>query len=112
MAPPRLSPAHPRRPSFRPPQRRDRVPAPEPEIVGGRMREYLLNAFVTLFVTLDPIGLAPIFVVVTSGMRGWERRRIALLAASVAAGVLVGFALFGAQLIGFLGISLPAFRIA
>ncbi|MCC6983236.1 MAG: MarC family protein [Bauldia sp.] len=76
------------------------------------MREYLLNAFVTLFVTLDPIGLAPIFVVVTSGMRGWQRRRVALLAASVAAGVLVAFALLGAQLIGFLGISLPAFRIA
>lgn len=75
-------------------------------------REYFLNAFITLFVTLDPIGLAPIFVVVTSGMRGWQRRRVALLAASVAAGVLVGFALLGAQLIGFLGISLPAFRIA
>ena len=76
------------------------------------MREYLLNAFVTLFVTLDPIGLAPIFVVVTSGVRGSQRRRIAILAASVAAGVLVGFALVGAPLIGFLGISLPAFRIA
>lgn len=76
------------------------------------MREYLLNAFATLFVTIEPIGLAPIFIALTSGMPEAHRRRVAISASIIAAGVLVGFAFFGGPVIEFLGISLPAFRIA
>jgi multiple antibiotic resistance protein len=74
--------------------------------------DYLLNAVVTLFVAIDPIGLAPVFVVLTVGRPKAERRATALRAAIIAAIVLVAFALVGEPLIGFLGISLPAFRIA
>ena len=76
------------------------------------MLDYLLSAFVTLFVTIDPPGLAPVFVVLTTGMAGSVRRQTAVRASAVAAGVLIGFALVGEPLIGFLGISLPAFRIS
>jgi multiple antibiotic resistance protein len=76
------------------------------------VREYLLNAFATLFVTIEPIGLAPIFIALTSGMPESSRRRTAISASIIAAAVLVGFALFGGPVIEFLGISLPAFRIA
>ena len=76
------------------------------------MLDYVLNALVTLLVTIDPLGLAPIFVVLTTGMAGSVRRQTAFHASTVAAGVLVGFALVGEPLIGFLGISLAAFRIS
>ena len=76
------------------------------------MFDYLLNALVTLLVTVDPLGLAPVFVVLTTGMAGSARRQTAYHATAVAAGVLVAFALIGEPLIGFLGISLPAFKIS
>ncbi len=76
------------------------------------MFDYVLNAFVTLLVTIDPPGLAPVFVVLTTGMAGGARRQAAIRASVVAGSVLIGFALIGEPLIGFLGISLPAFRIA
>ncbi len=76
------------------------------------MFDYLLNALVTLLVTIDPLGLAPVFVVLTTGMAGSAKRQTAYRATAVAAGVLVAFALIGEPLIGFLGISLPAFKIS
>ena len=76
------------------------------------MFDYLLNALVTLLVTVDPIGLAPVFVVLTTGMAGSARRQTAIRASIVAACVLVAFALVGEVLLGFLGISLAAFRIS
>lgn len=76
------------------------------------MVDYLLNAVVTLFVTIDPVGLAPIFAVLTTGMTRLERRATALRACLISGAVLVAFAVVGEPLIGGLGIQLPAFRIA
>jgi multiple antibiotic resistance protein len=76
------------------------------------MRDHLLNAVVTLFVTIDPPGLAPLFMVLTAGRSIAERRAVAIRATVIAAIVLVAFALVGEPLINVLGISLPAFRIA
>ncbi len=76
------------------------------------MFNYLLNAVVTLFVTVDPIGMAPLFISITAGMATAERRAIAIRAIATATAVLVAFALFGQHLLAFLGISLDAFRIA
>lgn len=71
-----------------------------------------ISVFVTLFVIIDPIGLAPLFVAITAGMPGPERRAIALRAAGVAVGLLTLFGVFGEAVLGFAGISMPAFRIA
>jgi multiple antibiotic resistance protein len=79
---------------------------------GAPVFDYLLHAVVTLFVTIDPPGLAPIFVVLTAGRSRHERRATAIRATTIAGAALIGFALVGEPLIGFLGISLPAFRIA
>jgi multiple antibiotic resistance protein len=76
------------------------------------MTDYFLHALVTLFVTIDPPGLAPMFVVLTAGMSPDDRRQTAIRASITAGLVLLGFALVGEPLIGVLGISLPAFRIA
>ena len=74
--------------------------------------DFLLHALVTLFVTLDPISLAPLFLALTGGAAKAERRQIAVRACIIAALVLIAFAVVGEAILAFLGISLPAFRIA
>ncbi len=76
------------------------------------MLDYLAAALVTLLVTLDPPGLAPIFLSVTRGMNGEERARVALRASLIALGIMTFFGLGGDLLLKALGITLPAFRIA
>lgn len=73
---------------------------------------FLITAFVTLFVVIDPIGLTPIFVALTQGMTVEHRRAIAGRACAIAIGVLLIFGLAGEAVLGFLGISLPAFKVA
>lgn len=72
----------------------------------------LISAFVTLFVTIDPLGLAPLFLAVTAGMTSGERRQIALRASLTAFAVLMLFAVAGTTILEVFGITLPAFRIA
>jgi len=72
----------------------------------------LFNAFVTLLVTIDPPGLAPLFLAVTRGMNRAERQQVSLRAALIAFGVLAVFSIFGGAILSLLGITLPAFRIA
>ncbi|WP_134727109.1 MarC family protein [Paracoccus luteus] len=71
-----------------------------------------LAAFVTLFVVIDPIGLAPLFIALTAGMTPARARRIGWRAVGIALVLMVLFGLWGAQLLAGIGISLPAFRIA
>ncbi|MUO77586.1 NAAT family transporter [Agrobacterium vitis] len=74
--------------------------------------ELLLNAFTTLLVTLDPPGLAPLFLGLTRGMTRQQRKQVALRGAAIAFGILAVFAVFGASILEALGISIGAFRIA
>ncbi|HEX4271453.1 MAG TPA: MarC family protein [Rhizomicrobium sp.] len=76
------------------------------------MTELLISAFVTLLVVIDPIGMGPVFVGLTSGLEEQVRRKIALEASIIAFCVLAGSALVGDWLLARLGISLAAFRIA
>ena len=74
--------------------------------------DFLISAFVTLVIVLDPVGLAPTFVAITHGMPRSARRQVAIRASLIAASVLAGTALVGDKLLATVGISLPAFRIA
>jgi multiple antibiotic resistance protein len=76
------------------------------------MSDYLVSALVTLFVVVDPVGLAPTFLAVTHGLPKKARLRIAIRACIIAGMVLAGTALVGDWLLTTLGITLPAFRIA
>ena len=68
------------------------------------------QAFVTLFVILDPPGAAPIFLSLASGKSIKVQRRLAWQAATVSLFVIVTFALFGTALLSYLNISLPALQ--
>ena len=70
------------------------------------------EAFVTLFVIIDPPGTVPIFLGLTSTMTTKKRRRAARQAVLVAFGVIVAFAVFGRTILDYLGISLPALQAA
>ncbi len=74
--------------------------------------QFLITAFVTLFVMIDPIGMTPIFIALTNGMSSAQRRLIAIRACLVALVVLTAFLLVGEALLTGIGITLPAFRIA
>lgn len=73
---------------------------------------FFLDAFVVLFVVIDPIGLAPIFAAITHGESAESRRRMALRGTMIAAVILFVFVLGGAALLQALGIGMPAFEIA
>ena len=73
---------------------------------------FLITAFATLFVVIDPPGLIPLFIALTRGMTPDQRRAIGLRACIIAAVLLTMFGFAGEALLGFIGISMPAFRIA
>jgi multiple antibiotic resistance protein len=74
--------------------------------------ELALRAFMTLFVVIDPVGMAPVFLGLVGERSRAEQKRIARKAVTVAGMVLFGFAFGGDWLLGKLGISIDAFRIA
>jgi multiple antibiotic resistance protein len=80
--------------------------------MGTLWSDVAVPAFATLFVIIDPIGLVPLFLALTTGMSERARRIIAVRAVVFGFSVLLVFAVAGQAVLGFLGISLAAFRIA
>jgi multiple antibiotic resistance protein len=76
------------------------------------MAKFLFNSLITLLVVIDPPGLAPIFAALTRGYSAKRKRETAIRGVFVGAAILLVFALIGDVLLGALGISLDAFRIA
>jgi MarC family membrane protein len=75
------------------------------------MFEQPLKFFVVFFVVVEPVSLIPLFTGLTVGAATAYKRRMALKAVSVAAAILLLFALGGASFLSLMGISLEAFRI-
>ena len=76
------------------------------------MLELAFNAFVTLVVVIDPLGLAPIFAALTRGNSAKSKREMAIKGTALGAGILLVFVFFGNPLLNALGIEIAAFRIA
>ena len=76
------------------------------------MFAFAAQAFLTLFVIVDPPGLAPVFISVAGDRPAETQRRVARKAVAISAVVLGVFAAGGTALFDFLGVSLEAFSIA
>lgn len=74
--------------------------------------EFIKTAFLTLFVAIDPPGLAAIFVALTAHMTREERKGTAYRSVVIAFCILLAAAAGGQPLLEMLGIGIPAFRIA
>lgn len=74
--------------------------------------EFIKTAFLTLFVAIDPPGLAAIFVALTAHMTRDERKSTAYRSVTIAFFILLAAAAGGGPLLSMLGIGIPAFRIA
>ena len=72
----------------------------------------LLFDFVTLWVTIDPIGTVPLYLSVTKAMPAKARRRAAMRATFIAFFLLVGFLYLGQYLLEAMRINLLSFQIA
>lgn len=70
------------------------------------------STLLTLFVILDPPGLLPVFLGLTSGMTGKQRHRAALGASMVAFGVIGMFAIFGRLILDHLHITIEALQVS
>ncbi len=72
----------------------------------------LINAFITLFVTADPVGNAPLFLGLTVGLSASVRRSIAIRGSFISFAILTLFAITGTSILDAIGITIDAFRIA
>ena len=71
---------------------------------------FAIQAFVTLFVIMDPPGATPIFLALVSDKSVKVRRRLAWQAAGVSLLVIAVFALFGRFLLNYLNISIASLQ--
>lgn len=78
----------------------------------GEFAGKFLQAFIPLFVAIDPIGLAAIFLGLGQGMPQEQRQRIARQATLTGGGVALLFLFLGANIFKALGISVHDFQIA
>lgn len=76
------------------------------------MLEKFLQAFIPLFVAIDPIGLAAIFLGLGQGIPPAQRQRIARQATVTGGAVALGFLFLGQNMFRALGISAGDFQIA
>lgn len=76
------------------------------------MLSVLLASFVTFFVAIDPVAMAPMFTTMTARMTPAWRRKMAWKSIAIATGILLAFAFGGAWLLEQIHVSLDAFRIA
>jgi multiple antibiotic resistance protein len=73
--------------------------------------EFLLASFAAFFVTVNPFQSAAIFAVLTESADSAFRRQTALKSVTVASGILGIFAIFGDDVLRFIGVSLAGVRV-
>ncbi len=78
-----------------------------PEIVGK-----FLQAFIPLFVAIDPVGMAAVFLALGRGAPIEKRRRIAWQATVTGGAIALGFLFLGQNVFSAVGVSVKDFQVA
>jgi multiple antibiotic resistance protein len=73
---------------------------------------FAAKSFVTLLVIIDPVGSVPLFLTMTRDYEAASRNRAAWQAVAVAALIIAVFALFGQQILTYLGITVASLQAA
>lgn len=81
-------------------------------MVSQELIDFLLQAFVLLLVVVDPFGLTPIYSALTAHFTPAQRRLTAYKGVLISAAILAFFTFGGVWLLEYLGIGMPAFRMA
>ena len=76
------------------------------------MVEVFFQSFVLYFVVIDPLAAAPLFLIVTQGLKIKNKLKTAFEATLIATLILIFFAILGNFILSYLQISLSAFTIA
>jgi len=76
------------------------------------VRNFAINAFVTVLVITDPLGNVPIFASLLNGYSLHERHAMIRRACLAAVAILTLFTLMGSVILKVFGITIGAFRIA
>lgn len=71
-----------------------------------------LATFIIFFAVIDPVGTVPVFIAITSRFDDAIKRKIALVATLVSAGVLLFFVVVGEFILRAMSIPLAAFQVA
>jgi len=71
-----------------------------------------IATFIFFFAVIDPIGTVPVFLAVTSEYSEKDKRKIAVRATLVSAGILIFFVVAGEPILRAMDIPLTAFEIA
>ncbi len=74
--------------------------------------EFFISVVISIFVMADAFGNIPVFLGLTGGMSGTERRYVITKASVIATVILIIFALAGKPFMDLLDISLNSLRIA
>jgi multiple antibiotic resistance protein len=70
-----------------------------------------IKIFTTLLAIVNPLGVIPIFISLTSGLTEQGRKRTARITSTAVAVVLIVAALFGKPLLNFFGVSIASFKV-
>ena len=76
------------------------------------MLETFFQSFVLYFVVIDPLAAAPLFLIVTQGLKIKNKLKTAFEATLIATLILIFFAILGNFILSYFQISLSAFTIA
>lgn len=77
-----------------------------------KLIQFILTAFVTLIVVINPVAVAPIFVSVTKGMSREEQKSVLTRAIISSILVVMFFLIAGRVFLSYLGVSMYAFTIS
>lgn len=77
--------------------------------MAGELTTQFITSFVTFFVLIDAIGVAPVFATLTAQGSDSYRKTMATIVSAV---IIFTFAFGGAWLLGHMGISIDTFRAA